>query len=252
MGTDRSKVKSILPFLDIVLHLAAAAVKLKYLIRLQIFHGRNYECEHVDHLTIRLLNLEDYSSGMRPAAGLIHEFAVLCSVINLIFDGCMIQCVIGKSRILYQCRVQLQTNCIFAVVFLTGFIDVGRSKTAVTAKVKRQRRILYTIFLKKRDHELVCIPAAVFGSFTKFCFQKVTGQTIKAEQRMIAMCLIMDVKTFPFLTAIGIQQGRIQIKQHKFRLLDRIDDLPHCRVDLVELGKGIIIHSVPEAGQRRL
>ena len=117
MGTDRSKVKSILPFLDIVLHLAAAAVKLKYLIRLQIFHGRNYECEHVDHLTIRLLNLEDYSSGMRPAAGLIHEFAVLCSVINLIFDGCMIQCVIGKSRILYQCRVQLQTNCIFCSRF---------------------------------------------------------------------------------------------------------------------------------------
>ena len=43
VGTDRSKIKSGLPFLDKVLHLAAAAVKLKDLIRLQIFHGRNYE-----------------------------------------------------------------------------------------------------------------------------------------------------------------------------------------------------------------
>ena len=62
----------------------------------------------------------------------------------------------------------------------------------------------------------------------------------------------MDVKAFPFLAAIGIQQGGIQIEEHKFRILDGIDDLPHCCVDLFELGESIIIHSVPEAGQSRL
>ncbi|EJW94590.1 hypothetical protein EVA_17302 [gut metagenome] len=40
-------------------------------------------------------------------------------------------------------------------------------------------------------------------SITKFCLQQIPGQTIIAEQRMVSVCLIMEVEAFPFLIAVG-------------------------------------------------
>lgn len=65
--TYRRKIESAFSFLYEVLHLASAAVKLNNLIRLHL-HRRDDECEQVYHLSIGLLDLEDHSSRMRPAA----------------------------------------------------------------------------------------------------------------------------------------------------------------------------------------
>ena len=51
------KIESAFSFLDEVLHLAPAAVKLDHLIRLHL-HCRDDECEQMYHLPIRLLNLK--------------------------------------------------------------------------------------------------------------------------------------------------------------------------------------------------
>ena len=58
-------------------------------------------------------------------------------------------------------------------------------------------------------------------------FQKISGQPIVAEHRMVAMSLIMIVEAVSFLRTIGIQQGRIQIKQHVFWFPDGINDISH-------------------------
>ena len=69
---------------------------------------------------------------------------------------------------------------------------------------------------------------------------------------MISVCLVMVVEAFSFLPAVGVEECGIKVKQHMFRMLYRVYDLPHFRIDSIKLGNGIFIHAVKEPGQGRL
>ena len=79
---------------------------------------------------------------------------------------------------------------------------MDNNQTFLNACRNGQKSIVQ-IFLKKGFHKFICIIAAVECSITKFCLQQIPGQTIIAEQRMVSVCLIMEVEAFPFLIAVG-------------------------------------------------
>ncbi len=85
-----SKVKAAFPFLNKVLHFPSATVELEYLIWLH-FHGRDDESVQLDHLAIWLFNFENCSARMAPGICLIHEFAILHSIIYLVGFRCTVQ-----------------------------------------------------------------------------------------------------------------------------------------------------------------
>ena len=47
----------------------------------------------------------------------------------------------------------------------------------------------------------------------KLCFQEIARQSAVTQQRMIAVCLIMIVGTFPFLIPVGTKKCGIKIKK---------------------------------------
>lgn len=51
------------------------------------------------------------------------------------------------------------------------------------------------------------IDAAILSSIPQFCFQKVAGNSVKTQQGMITVCLVMAIEGFTLLSAVGIEQG---------------------------------------------
>ena len=69
---------------------------------------------------------------------------------------------------------------------------------------------------------------------------------------MIAVCLIMIVKTFPFLIAVSTKKCGVNVEKHEFRFLYGIDDFTKFAGNLVQLTQCIFIHAVKKARQGRL
>lgn len=188
------KIKPAFSSLDEVFHISSAAIKPDNLIWLHL-HRSDNECIQMNHLAIWLLNLEDYPSGMRPAAGLILEFAIFDGVDCLVVPGCPVKGFTCIRCVLYQRGILLQADCVFTVVVFAGVIEFRSCKSAVAPEKKRHERIFFTAFLKKWDHELVRAITAVHCSVPELRLQQITGQTVAAEKRMIVMSLIMIVET---------------------------------------------------------
>ena len=56
----------------------------------------------------------------------------------------------------------------------------------------------------------------------------------------------MADEALSFLISVGIKKGRANIKKHKFRFPDGINDLAQFADELVELSQEILIHSVKQ------
>lgn len=213
------------------------------------FHGSNNEGIQVHQLSTWLLNLKDYSSRVRPASGLVPEFTVFDNIIDLIIPCRSVKCSVCIFSIADQCAVLFQADGIVTGIRFKSLIKVWGSEAAVAAKIERHLEILCPVFLQQRDHELICIFAAILCASPQFCFQKVTGNAIIAKKRMVAMSLIMIVEAFIFLCTVCIMQRGVQVKKHMFRSLDRVNNISHLGSDLTQLSEGILIHTVPEPGQ---
>lgn len=60
------------------------------------------------------------------------------------------------------------------------------------------------------------------------------------------MCLIMEVESFSFLMPIGIKKCGINIKKHKTRFFDGINNFSEFTNDSIELLQCILIHTIEE------
>ena len=92
-----------------------------------------------------------------------------------------------------------------------------------------------------------CSIAAVKCSVAQFCFQQIPGQSVIANQRMISMCLIMEVEAFPFLIAVSAKQSAVQVQKHMLRTLYGIDDIPEAFINVIKLYEGIFVHTVEKS-----
>ena len=75
MTADGGKVETAFGFFDEIFHLPASAIKQDYVVWL-CFHLCDNERVHMNKLVRRLLDLEDYSSCMRPGACLIRGLPI--------------------------------------------------------------------------------------------------------------------------------------------------------------------------------
>lgn len=116
------EIKAMFSFLDEVLHLASAAVKLNNLIW-RHFHRGDNEFVQMYHLAKWLLNLEDDSSRMWPATSLIEEFTVFDSIVDLVIPCRPIKRFIRISCVTDQRGVLFQPNRIFAIMLLAGIVQ---------------------------------------------------------------------------------------------------------------------------------
>ena len=131
-----AKAKTILPFLDVVLHFAPPAIEPDHLVRSQL-HCGDKERIQVDHLTVRFLNLEDNPAGMAPGSCLIQEFSVFNRIIHLIVFRCAVQRLVFLLRQLAEDGIFFQADGIFTVLVFKDLIQIRRSKPAVTPEIKR-------------------------------------------------------------------------------------------------------------------
>lgn len=120
----RGKIKSGFSVLHEVLRLAPATVKPNNLIRFCLHRGDDKGIQ-VDHLSIGLLDLEDYPPRIRPAAGLILELSVFHRVIDLVLARGAVKSFVHISRIFDQRLILLQTDRILAVVFSQALYRSG-------------------------------------------------------------------------------------------------------------------------------
>lgn len=77
------KIKSAFAFFDKIFHLSSAAIELYDLIW-RYFHGCDRKGIPVSHLAVGLFVFEDHPAGMAPRTGLVQEFPILGSVIDLV------------------------------------------------------------------------------------------------------------------------------------------------------------------------
>ena len=167
---------------------------------------------HVDDLVRRFLDLEDDSSGVGPAAGLIVELTICNRIIRGIAG-----CRLVKSRVLFggqfsEDPVLLEADGVFTVIFLAGFVQLGSSKSAVSSQVQVHGRMLCPKLLHQRRHKSTGSMAAVLGAVTKLDLQEIAGKAIEAEQGMVPMCLVMVIEGFAFLSAVGV--GRVESRSN--------------------------------------
>ena len=188
MTADGGKIKTAFSFLNEIFHLSTAAVKLDYLVWFR-FHGCHNECEQVDHLPVWLLDLEDHPPWPGPAAGLVHELPIFHGVPDLILPGRAVQRVILVLRLLTEHGILFKPDRVIARIILAGLVQVRGGEAAVTTKVERYGRILCPVFLHQRDHELVCVFAAVLGTVTQFRLQQISRKAIIAEERVVTVGL---------------------------------------------------------------
>ena len=83
MATHAGKIKTVFRFLDKVLHTAAVVVEPDDIFRHKI-HVCYDECIHVSYLICGFFHFTDDPPGILPGTGLIHEFTVTDSVVNLV------------------------------------------------------------------------------------------------------------------------------------------------------------------------
>lgn len=72
------------------------------------------------------------------------------------------------------------------------------------------------------------------------------------QDGMIAMCLIMVIKSFALLFPISRKQRSVDIEKHELRLFDGIYFFAELTHDIIKLPERTLVHAVKEPGQRGL
>ena len=91
-------------------------------------------------------------------------------------------------------------------------IKLRLGKPTVSPKKQWNLRIITAEFIEQRLQKIHDTCRGIICSISKLDFQKVSGNSIIADQRVITVILIVKVKAFAFLMTIGIQESRIQIQ----------------------------------------
>jgi hypothetical protein len=135
---------------------------------------------------------------------------------------------------------------------LREIIDLRSGKAAVSPQGDHNIGILFKELIQQRLEKQMRITAAVFRPLTELRLEKVTCQTVKAQQWMESVALIMIVEAFTFLMAISLQERGVQIQEDVFRRPDPIDLMTENAEDLLKLEQGILIHTIEKTRYRGL
>ena len=246
LAAHRTEVESALALLDEVLHGSSFAVEPDTHLGRHI-HVCDEKGVHQDHLPGGLLHFAQDPAGTIPAARPIPEFPIADGIRDGIFLHGFHQITVEVRCFLKQDRVLLQADDIGYTVRLTLGIKVRCGKPAVSAKKKRDIRAVLLKLIKERPKEWNDSCTGISGPAPKLHFQKVARHSIIADQRMIAVRLIVTVEAFPFLMTIGVQESGIQVKEKKLRLMDAVNGPPHTAMDGSELVQRVIVIAMDES-----
>ena len=248
LAAHRAEIEPALALLDEVLHGPALAVEPDPHLGRNI-HVCDDESVHQGHLSGRLLHFAEYSAGVIPAARLIQELSIADGIGDGILPHDPDQLAVKVRRFMAKDAVLLQADGIRHAVRLALRIQVRCGEAAVAAEKQRDIRVILLELIEERLKELHDTGTGIIGPVPELRFQEIAGHPVIADQRMIAVRLIVIVEGFPFLMAVSVQERGIEIKKEELRLPDAADDLPHGAADRGELAQRVLIAPIDEPRQ---